>query len=88
MVIVLESVVRMKTHVGDHLVLVEDIQLVAKDENGLPNALHKRFENELALVGYEINNRQLQSGDVLAVTLFWQGLEDVAEINPRRSRPL
>ena len=68
-----------ETHVGDHLVLVDDIQLVAKDENGLPNALYKRFENELALVGYEINNRQLQSGDVLAVTLFWQGLEDVAE---------
>ncbi len=69
------------TGLGDRFVLADDIQLQADTSNEnseLPNPLDQPFENGMKLIGYEYNTRLLQAGDVLAVTLFWQGLEDVS----------
>ena len=39
-----------------------------------PNPLDQNFNDELRLVGYDYNQRQLQAGDDLAVTLYWEAL--------------
>ncbi len=70
------------TGLGDHLVLVDDMRLQADTAVAqIPNSMQKPFENGIKLVGYEYNQRVLEPNDVLAVTLFWAGMENSPETN-------
>jgi len=45
----------------------------------IPNPLDQNYENQLRLVGYAYDSRQLAPGELLAVTLYWQALREVRE---------
>jgi hypothetical protein len=38
----------------------------------LPNTTDVNWGNDLVLLGYDVNSRVIQAGDVLSVTLYWQ----------------
>lgn len=57
---------------GDALTL-GSVEIVPKTAE-FPNPQITNFENEVQLVGYEYNQRDLQPEDTLTVTLYWQGL--------------
>ena len=42
----------------------------------IPNGLQQNFNDELLLLGYEYDRRQLAPGQPLGVTLYWQTLAD------------
>ena len=45
-------------------------------ESAVPNAQQQNFANELLLLGYEYDQRQLEPGEPLGITLYWQALSD------------
>src|SRR5690606_25620898 len=45
----------------------------------IPNPLDQNYENQLRLMGYAYDTRQLAPGEPLAVTLYWRALPDVRE---------
>lgn len=44
--------------------------------DAVPNPIHQNFGDDIALIGYEFSNRELNPGDVLTVSLFWQALQN------------
>ncbi|UCG23651.1 MAG: phospholipid carrier-dependent glycosyltransferase [Chloroflexota bacterium] len=61
--------------IGDSL----DLAQVKIDPNkgDLPNPLTKDFANDILLLGYDYDQRQLSAGEKLGVTLYWRALRDV-----------
>jgi hypothetical protein len=49
--------------------------LPAVDE--YPNPQNQNFNDEIRMVGYEYDRRDIVPGENLAVTLFWQAIQDV-----------
>ena len=43
-------------------------------EGQYPNSLDQNFNNEIRLVGYDYDRRELQPGDELAATFYWEAL--------------
>lgn len=43
----------------------------------LPNPQNQNFNQELSLVGYDIDEREVGPGDLINLTLYWQSLKDV-----------
>ncbi|HSH05585.1 MAG TPA: hypothetical protein VLL52_23920, partial [Anaerolineae bacterium] len=69
---------RLLTAAGEGgLVLLGEVALRA-GEGAYPNPLAVNFEDRLRLVGYELAPRRGRAGETLAVTLYWELLEDVA----------
>ncbi|PID86053.1 MAG: hypothetical protein CSB13_04905 [Chloroflexi bacterium] len=62
------------TSLGDALVL--DTIDISPQSDDIPNEINQNFNNQLNLAGYEYNKRVFQSGDVLAVDLFWELLHN------------
>lgn len=62
------------TFLGDSLVL--DTLEILTQSNDIPNEINQNFNNQLSLAGYEYNKRTFESGDVLAVELFWELLTE------------
>ena len=60
---------------GDALTLTP-IQ-IAPNEGAYPNPQDQNFNNELRLLGFEYDQRTAEAGDFLAVTLFWEALQNV-----------
>ncbi len=58
------------TDLGDALTL-DTIEITPKSAD-IPNEINQNFDNQLNLAGYEYNKRTFQSGDVLAVDLYWE----------------
>jgi hypothetical protein len=56
--------------VGDALVL-DTLEITSRNSD-IPNEINQNFNNQLNLAGYEYNKRIFNSGDVLAVELFWE----------------
>jgi len=46
---------------------------------GVPNPLTIRFDDQLALVGYDLDRVVVSPGDLITVMLYWQGLRPMAE---------
>lgn len=60
---------------GDSLELA-NLRLLPGDGN-MPNPQNQNFNQELELVGYDFDEREVAPGDSVNLTLFWQALEDV-----------
>lgn len=63
------------TYLGDALPLAT--VAVEPASADYPNPLDQNFNNEARLVGYKYNTRQLNPGDELDVTLYWEALPDL-----------
>jgi hypothetical protein len=61
---------------GDSVPLA-NVNVVSPD-GAYPNAMAQSFNNEILLAGYAYDRRLLAPGDSLAVTLYWQALQDGA----------
>jgi 4-amino-4-deoxy-L-arabinose transferase-like glycosyltransferase len=59
---------------GDALTLTQ-IQVAAKD-GPYPNLQDQNFNKEIRLLGYAYDQRVVEAGDELAVTLYWEALQD------------
>ncbi|MBE2222422.1 MAG: hypothetical protein IAF02_12815 [Anaerolineae bacterium] len=65
------------TFLGDALVL-DTLEITPHDAE-MPNEINQNFNNRLSLAGYDYNKRVFNSGDVLAVDLFWELLTEEAK---------
>ena len=61
--------------IGDSIELAS-LKLLPSGQT-LPNPQNQNFNGELALVGYDIDNREGAPGDAINLTLYWQALEDI-----------
>ena len=61
------------TGLGDAL-LLGDVTILPQTQALFPNPLDQNFNNEIRLLGYEYDKRELRPGETLNVTLFWQAL--------------
>ena len=76
----LDSGVRMHLDNGGDLVTVGNVSLEPRESaQGIPNKTSINFGNQLELIGYQLDRRQIKAGDSLTVTLFWQGLSRMDE---------
>jgi 4-amino-4-deoxy-L-arabinose transferase-like glycosyltransferase len=41
---------------------------------GIPNPVSVNFDNQMALVGYDLDRRAVRPGEMVALTLYWRGL--------------
>jgi hypothetical protein len=57
----------------DDTVRLARLELVARPGE-VPNPARLNFGNQLALVGYDLNQRVIWPGETLSVTLYWQAL--------------
>jgi hypothetical protein len=62
--------------VGDALTLGTVSIVPDAAAQGIPNPQWQNFDNDLALIGYEYDQRQLAPGQSLGVTLYWQTLAE------------
>jgi 4-amino-4-deoxy-L-arabinose transferase-like glycosyltransferase len=60
---------------GDSLSL--GVVTLAEKDSPYPNAQDQNFNNEVRLVGYEYDRRQVWPGESLRVTLYWEALQEV-----------
>jgi 4-amino-4-deoxy-L-arabinose transferase-like glycosyltransferase len=61
------------TGLGDILVLGE-VTILPQTGALFPNTLDQNFNNEIQLLGYEYDRRELRPGETLNVTLYWEAL--------------
>jgi hypothetical protein len=61
------------TGLGDALVL-GNVAILPPAGGLFPNPLDQNFNNEIRLLGYEYDRRQLQPGETLTVTLYWEAV--------------
>lgn len=59
---------------GDALEMAP-VDIISKGSD-YPNLQDQNFNNEIRLVGFEYDRRTVEAGDVLAVTLYWEALQD------------
>lgn len=70
---------RLGTEDGADSVRLTEIAVQARP-GPIPNATHVNFEDELALIGYSLDQRTAQPGGKISLTLYWEALSDM-EIN-------
>jgi len=54
------------------------IQLLPEDSQ-FPNPQAQSFNDEIMLVGYEYNRKNIETGHELLVTVYWEALQDVSK---------
>ncbi len=67
---------RLKTDEGFDSVTLDSVSLKAAAGN-MPNPIQINFENELQLVGFEIEPRRLTAGNMVGLRLYWRPLKDL-----------
>ncbi|HEY64502.1 MAG TPA: hypothetical protein G4O02_08005 [Caldilineae bacterium] len=66
--------IRLSVGEQDHLTLGY-IQLLPRvTERGLPNPIFINFEDQIALVGFQLDRRVMRPGEALTLTLWWEAL--------------
>ncbi len=68
------SGVRLPTVQGDSLSLGAVAVAPLQSAAGIPNPIHINFDDKIALVGYNVDQRSLHRGDALGLSLWWEGL--------------
>jgi hypothetical protein len=61
--------------IGDSLDLAQ--VKIEPNKGEFPNPLTKDFANDILLLGYDYDRRQLSAGEKLGITLYWKALRDV-----------
>ncbi|MCD6289454.1 MAG: glycosyltransferase family 39 protein, partial [Anaerolineae bacterium] len=67
---------RLYTAHGDHYTLGYVTLLPRTRENGVPNPVFINFDDQIALVGFELDRRVMQPGGTLTVRLWWKALRE------------
>ena len=64
---------------ADDNVRFEQIEVLPRSENGLPNPVHFNFGDKIALVAYEMDRRKVSPGEAIHLTLYWRGLAEMED---------
>ncbi len=51
-----------------------EIEILPRDEAGVPNPVNFNFGNRIALIGYDMDRRCASPGETIHLTLYWQAL--------------
>ena len=51
-----------------------EIEILPRDEAGVPNPVNFNFGNRIALIGYDMDRRCVSPGENIHLTLYWQAL--------------
>jgi hypothetical protein len=63
---------------GDN-VRFHEIEILPRDEAGVPNPVNFNFGNRIALIGYDMDRRTAAPGETIHLTLYWQALARMEE---------
>jgi len=70
---------RMTTSVGESSVSLGEVALAARPSSDqVPNPIMLNFAQEMALVGYSLDQRSALPGTTIHLTLYWRGLRPMA----------
>jgi hypothetical protein len=58
-------------HVVDNALRFQPLQ-IAERSGDIPNPVHKNLEEQIALVGWDVDQRVVAPGDTLRLSLFWK----------------
>ena len=65
--------VRLPASTGGDNVRFGQVEIRARPGD-VPNPVSVNFDNQMALVGYDLDRRAVRSGETVALTLYWRGL--------------
>ena len=66
--------VRLPVGDGDTLMLGTIAALPRVSAEGIPNPVHYNFDDQIALVGFQLDRRGIHPGDTLSLDLWWEAL--------------
>jgi hypothetical protein len=69
---------RLLTSLGNDLAFLATVQ-IEPDSDDLPNPVSISFEDELELVGYDIEPRRALPGETINLTLYWKARQSLEE---------
>jgi 4-amino-4-deoxy-L-arabinose transferase-like glycosyltransferase len=70
---------RLLTPDGRDALELGTVILEPRPDSGFPNPMRINLNNEIALVGYELDPRALRPGETIELTLYWEPLRPIAE---------
>ncbi len=73
----LAAVDRAGREIGDH-VRFGQVRLEPPPGASLPNPLRVNFDDQMALVGYQMSRRAVHPGETVTVTLYWEALRPMS----------
>jgi hypothetical protein len=63
---------------GDN-VRFQEIEILPRAEAEVPNPVNFNFENRIALIGYDVDQRTVSPGETIHLTLYWRALARMNE---------
>jgi 4-amino-4-deoxy-L-arabinose transferase-like glycosyltransferase len=71
---------RMRLMDGSDSILLGHINLLPRaNPDGLPNPVSFNFQNEVELVGYQLDRRVVAPGETVILKLYWRGLRQMTQ---------